>query len=193
MGGKIWVKSEPEQGSCFSFYVHLGISENSHQWSHASMEQIQDKRVLVVDDNQASRKIFSSLLKMMKLNVNAVADGQSALNAVIEADESGKNFDFIVMDWKMPLMMGDETASQIRQLTLTNQPKILLASAYGDDSVLDDPAFHQLFDARITKPVTPSSLLDALLNMLGPVIQGRKIRRFQNILIRIMTFIMLGF
>lgn len=167
MDGHIWVESEIGKGSTFSFTIHCGRSEFSIKEQIAKTTILNNKHVLVVDDNQASRDIMYALLDNLDLRVSAVSNGEEAVFEVKSADQSSNGFDVIVMDWKMPGINGDEATKQIHALELQKKPKVILASAYGEDAGLLVGDAKKLFDAALVKPINPSSLFDALMEAFG--------------------------
>ncbi|MFS1877001.1 hybrid sensor histidine kinase/response regulator [Enterovibrio norvegicus] len=167
MGGRIWVESETGKGSTFSFTIRCGRSDSSIKEQVAKSTILNDKRVLVVDDNQASRDIMYALLDNLDLRVAAVSNGEEAVFEVENACKGNDGFDVVVMDWKMPGINGDEATMQIQELPLNKMPKVILASAYGEDAGLITDDMQDLFDATLVKPINPSSLFDALMEAFG--------------------------
>ncbi|MEM0987370.1 MAG: SpoIIE family protein phosphatase [Pseudomonadota bacterium] len=70
---------------------------------------LRKRRVLVVDDSTAQRKMLSLLLRKWEFETSEAADGADAL-AMAEAE----HFDIIISDWVMPKMSGVEFCKAIR-------------------------------------------------------------------------------
>lgn len=64
--------------------------------------------VLVVDDNPAKRKAVVSVISRMGLDVTTASSGREALRLLLQRD-----FAVILLDVKMPVMDGFETATLI--------------------------------------------------------------------------------
>jgi PAS domain S-box-containing protein len=170
MGGRIWVEhSEPGQGTTISFTTQLKIAEQAQIRQREQLEQagplLEGVRVLVVDDNEVSREILAETLRFFRLDVETAAGGAAAITALEQAGE--RAFDLVLLDWRMPGMNGDEVTQRIhRDARLARQPKIVMVTAYGRDDVfrLSEQAG---VDGFLIKPVSPSTLLDTILSVLG--------------------------
>ena len=68
------------------------------------------KKILVADDEQAVRKVLTSILRLLSCEVRAVEDGQRALE-VLEQER----FDLVISDYQMPGMNGKILLEKIRQ------------------------------------------------------------------------------
>ena len=71
------------------------------------------------------------------------------------------------MDWKMPVMDGVETIQRLQDQRLTRTPAVIMVTAYGRDDVFEAAAARGVaLKTVLTKPVTSSSLLEAIGEIL---------------------------
>ncbi len=170
MGGRIWVEdSQPGKGTTICFTVHLKVALQAQAHRQELIEQVgpllKGIRVLVVDDNEVSREIMAEMLRFFHLDVGVAANGAAALEALEAATE--KPFDLVLMDWRMPGMNGDEVTHRLhRNPTIVTQPKVVMITAYGREDVIR-LAEQAGVNGFLIKPVSPSTLLDTLLSVLG--------------------------
>jgi signal transduction histidine kinase/DNA-binding response OmpR family regulator/HPt (histidine-containing phosphotransfer) domain-containing protein len=163
MGGELWVKSEPGQGSVFGFEVDLPVGNVINEPVLAPIESTSDVRTLVVDDNEASREILQQTLESLRLVVAVASSGPEALAELEAAEKSGNPYRLVLMDWKMPQMDGIETMQRIRtDHRLANIPTIIMVSAYSREDAMRD-AGDSPPDDFLIKPVSPSTLLDSII------------------------------
>jgi two-component system sensor histidine kinase/response regulator len=165
MGGQIWLDSEPGKGSTFAFTVRLEVGEPKGA-ATVLPERLASLDVLVVDDNPAAREILQDALGTIVRSVSAVASGPEAVAAVRRQDASGP-YDVVFLDWQMPDMDGLAAARLIKaDPSVTHQPAILLVTAFGRDEVREEAEALGL-DGFLLKPVSRSTLVDSLVNVVG--------------------------
>ena len=110
MGGQTGFESEEGKGSTFWFTAALPIQPAFKRPRPLSLE---GKRILVVDDNAASRYVMRQMLKFWGCEAEEFADAASALTRV--RDEALSSFDAIIIDLEMPGSGGDRLIESIRR------------------------------------------------------------------------------
>lgn len=162
MGGKITCQSEINKGSTFSFNAKFALSDKVIK--RPKVKDFSAKRVLIVDDNRHARDILGGMLHHIGLRVEQASSGKDAIEAIIKADEDCVPYDLVFMDWKMPSIDGIETTRIIQHnKALANPPTIIMVTAYGREAAIDAA---QDVDIKgfLTKPVTQTTLVNAILN-----------------------------
>ncbi|KAK9364847.1 hypothetical protein V1509DRAFT_635027 [Lipomyces kononenkoae] len=71
--------------------------------------------ILVVEDNLVNQQIALNILKKLKYGVEAVCNGQEALEALDRRLECDQPFDLVLMDCQMPLMDGYDATKRLRK------------------------------------------------------------------------------
>jgi len=166
MQGEIGVESKIGEGSNFHFTAKFGVQNEQRNFS-MSPEDIKNLRILVVDDNASVREILHSMLTSLKLDVTAVSSGHEAIGELEQAQLEYKPYELVLMDWMMPQMDGLETIKRIHaDSKLSKIPTFIMVTAYSREELLQNSAGIAI-EGILVKPVTPSTLLDSILNALG--------------------------
>jgi CheY-like chemotaxis protein len=161
LGGKIWLESKKENGSCFYFTIPNRPVEQVNKDTISSVKkkyQWEGKKVLVAEDEEVNFIYLSELLKTKGIESVHAWDGQEAVENVKKSD-----FDLILMDIKMPVKNGFDATSEI--ISLKPDLPIIAQTAY-TDAVEREKAFSAGCKGFITKPITEESLVQEIQKFL---------------------------
>ena len=164
MGGRIWVESEPGQGSKFHFTGRFGRAAEIETTELPALETagLRNLRVLVVDDNETNRRLFQCVLENWGMQVTLSSSGQEALRIL----DAGPPFALVLLDYQMPEMDGIAVAQQIRGRTTTAATTILMLSSGGGTGEVKRA--HQAGIAVcLFKPFKQPELLAGILKAMG--------------------------
>lgn len=121
-------------------------------------------KILIVDDDRDMSKIMSTILKQEGYQIYKTYDSERAVKQV-----SSKNYNLIILDYKLPNKDGIEVLQEIRDLGLSI--KAIMVSAYGNTfikSKAKELGVRQFLD----KPFNLNKLLNAVKNTLSKKSNG---------------------
>ena len=160
MDGTIEVESQEGAGTTFMVDLPFGVSKVDKKTA-AEMEEM---RVLVVDDDNDTCEHAAVLLKGMGVNVDWALNGFEAIEKVRSAcEDDGRCYDVCFIDWCMPELDGIETARRMRRY-VGPDVLIIIISAY-DWSGIEEQAKAAGVNAFIAKPFFASNLYNMLLTV----------------------------
>ncbi len=166
MGGRIWVESEVDKGSEFSFTVELGLDSQSLE------ERVEDEKynirnisLLIVDDNATTRNIIKRMLSEWQIQTMEAESAGEALTIMDKANREDKFFSLYLIDAYLPGM-----ESFILQDHMKHNPEMakkavmMLASpSHKGDAT---PWQRLGSPGSLTKPIRQDSLLEVLHSAL---------------------------
>ncbi len=151
MGGEIGATSEAGSGSTFSFTVRMPTAAGR---APLAARDLEDLRVLVVDDNATNREILRRRLASWRMRADTASGGREGLERVRAAIEP---YDLVLLDHHMPGLDGLDVA---RALAPSGGPRVILLSSAGS-------AGGPGVTSTLTKPVRDSRLYDAIATAMG--------------------------
>ena len=164
MGGSIAVSSKPGKGTVFVVIIPLHAAENDDKKSgdvHRKLPDLSGKRILVAEDNDVNRMIASVLLTRTGAFVDEAADGQEALDMFSRSKEG--YYDLIVLDVRMPVIDGLETARRIRGLRRSDSASVLIAALSANSYESDkQESLKAGMNVHLAKPIEPDVLYSVL-------------------------------
>ena len=119
-----------------------------------------EKRILVVDDDDAIRMLVSTVLRRRGLRVDSARHGAEAVDIIARCRHS-----LIVLDLMMPLMSGYDVLDYLATRPIKSRPLVLVLTA-GIQSRNFDPA---LVVGTIQKPFDIELLIDTVAACLAAV------------------------
>ncbi len=156
LGGEMTLESEAGRGSKFFVSLPLEVArlEGRPSWENAT------KRILVVDDNDAARKVARAFLKRDGYQVEVAASGAAGLAAAADGV-----FDLVLMDLQMPGMDGLETVQRLRKIPGYAATPVIALTANAGEEFRALCQEHGMQDF-ITKPVESETLLRRVRHLL---------------------------
>ena len=169
MGGDIRVESQEGIGS--TFYVRLPFLTNGKPCEHSgsrrddsrSMWEGGMRRVLLVEDNADSQKLFVDILTAQGFQVDAAQDGVEALAILSQAD-----YDLVLMDVQLPVMDGIQAVRRLREIETEHggHVPVIALTAHAMHGYKDQ-ILHHGFDGYLSKPTKIHDLLNEVKRCLA--------------------------
>ena len=117
--------------------------------------------ILVVDDEQGYRDLFTFMLEPLGMQVTCVCDGLQAVKKV-----EGQPYDLILMDVHMPEMTGPEALKKIKMIR-PEQKVIIFSSSSDPDHFQEKQAEKEGVVECLFKPVDEREIRRVLKKALG--------------------------
>ena len=154
MGGTIEVHSKLGKGT--EFIVNLQFKLNNNPIVYDKIDDLQNIRVLVADDDVNTCYSVSQMLQEIGMRSDWTTTGKEAVVRTQFAIQSGDEYGAFIIDWMMPDMNGIEVVRRIRKVIGDAKPIIIL-TAY-DWSDIEEEAREAGVTAFCAKPIFMSEL-----------------------------------
>jgi two-component system, cell cycle sensor histidine kinase and response regulator CckA len=156
-GGVITVESELAVGSCFKVYLPLADREASSE-NDDSLQSVShnDKRILIVDDNENNVKMLKKGLEYLGYEVVTETNSIRALK-IFQAEY--EEFDLVITDYMMPELTGSELAAEVKKIK--KDTVVILMTGFMDENEknINNCRF---IDAYISKPIEMTKISELI-------------------------------
>jgi two-component system sensor histidine kinase/response regulator len=180
LGGNLVVDSKLGDGSVFSFVGHFHIAGEASaiQTPRGPARLMQQLRAVVVDDHDTNREIVRELLNNWGIRSRSFGTAGEALAELQRAMESGEPYELAIVDALMPEKDGFSLLADIQELG-GDRPACILMISSSDRMILRERCERANSDAYLEKPVSQSSLFNAIA---GIVTAGEIVEQESNTL-----------
>jgi CheY-like chemotaxis protein len=119
------------------------------------------EKVLIVDDNRASRDLVRAILKTVRCDIIEATHGQEALDLIQQ-----QRPDLVLLDVDMPGLDGLAVVKKIREDTLLADLPVVAVTAFAMEGDREK-GMAAGFTAYLTKPVRAALLRQQVQELLG--------------------------
>jgi CheY-like chemotaxis protein len=120
----------------------------------------EQRRVLVVDDDEAIRKLIAAILRRRGIAVDNVANGEEALKKLGE-----QSYDLMLLDLMMPRVDGYTVIERVREQKIPIEIVVVTAAGASQVNAID----RSMVRAVISKPFDVNQLVEVVMAICDAV------------------------
>jgi len=136
-GGNVDVNSPGGSGADFRIWLPSATPGPAASAPAPEKAAKRSRRLLLMDDEECIRTLGKRVLEKMGFLVTAVSNGADCVQSYREAYQSGRPFDFVILDLTVPSGMGGEEAmAELRRID--PGVRAIVSSGYSGDPVMSD-------------------------------------------------------
>jgi len=190
MGGRIGVISNEGKGSEFWFTARFDLQKNIRPKEQVLPADLQNVRVLVVDDNATNREILTTRLASWGMRPAEAQDGPRAVQAFYRAHDDRDPFTLALLDMQMPGIDGEMLGRIVKSDKRLSDTRLVLLTSLGrrgDVRRIQEAGFA----AYVTKPIRYQELKSILsmaltrqsdeLSLLQPILTRHTVQEIPKV------------
>jgi signal transduction histidine kinase/CheY-like chemotaxis protein len=162
MNGAIWVESEPNKGSNFTFTIKVKRSSRIHEGLLDADVNLSNIRIMAVDDDKDILDYFNEIADGFGVACcDTAISGEEALGLVVRNGE----YHIYFVDWKMPVMDGIQLAAELKRRASAKSVVIMITAA--EWTSVEAEAKKAGVDKFLSKPLFPSTIMDSIIECIS--------------------------
>ena len=160
MGGKLSLYSEEGNGSTFTFSLPMPLAQEATTYK-SEFADLTGLRLLLVDDLEINRKIYSEQMRTWGVACDTAADAETALQMLRDAQRAEQPYAIAALDYMMPGMDGESLGRAILADPMLSNAALMLLTSSGLRG--DRQRFEKAgFSAYLVKPLIGRVLQEVL-------------------------------
>lgn len=157
IGGSV-ITTNNTNGNTITIILDQKINKKELPLEDKYDKYLNNKKILVVDDNEASLKLIEKILTKYNIKVETVSLGKLALDKIRKKEK----YDLILVDEEMPYIDGEELMYKLNKIEGFNTKVILLTK--NNNVIYDDYYKDKGFSDYILKPIDKRELINKILD-----------------------------
>lgn len=156
LGGTLLLTSRYNEGTIVTIILDQKINITNKKEKKDYTKYLDNKKVLLVDDNESSLKLINKILTKYHIKVETTNLGKKALDKI----RKGSKYDLILLDEEMPYMNGEEVLKKLKEIKGFNT-KVLLLTKNNNIEYTEEYKENN-FDDYILKPIDKNTLIEKI-------------------------------
>ena len=156
MNGTMVITSNYGIGNKIKIILDQKIDKDISKEEKKYQEILDNKKILVVDNNESSIKVIDKLLKGSKIEMDYSLNGKDAYNKI----KTRNRYDLILIDEELNMMTGEELLKYLKEIRNFNVPVILLSK---DNKYEYNEEYLKMgFNDILIKPIKKEELIEKI-------------------------------